>query len=399
MDAELFRADVELAPAGLRALAERLEVGDPWAGLGAGVTGTPGSSTRGAGTDVTGTDVTGTRVTGTDVTGTDVTGTHVASSDGAGLDGSGPDGAPAVLLLGMGSSWYAADTVARRMRAAGIVAVAERASAEPGWRPPPGTLVVAVSASGGSAETVRAAQQYRELSVRDGLGLRLVALTERPDAKLADLADDTVLLGAGPELGEVACRSFRHTLVLLLALADRLTAGPDTGGPDTGAPRARLAAAVRRAAEATEDLLDRRDAWLPELDRLLDGPDGVFVLGPAERLACAEQAALMIREGPRRPAVACEVGDWSHVDVYLTRTLDYRALLLTGSGWQDAALEWLITRGSTVVPVGAPVPGACPALRYRHDGDPVVRLLTDVTVAELLAHRWWTGRQVGAPSR
>ena len=38
----------------------------------------------------------------------------------------------------------------------------------------------------------------------------------------------------------------------------------------------------------------------------------------------------MIREGPRRQAVACETGDWAHVDVYLTRTLDYRAIVFAG---------------------------------------------------------------------
>ena len=38
----------------------------------------------------------------------------------------------------------------------------------------------------------------------------------------------------------------------------------------------------------------------------------------------------MVREGPRRAADGCETGDWNHVDVYLTKTLDYRALMFTG---------------------------------------------------------------------
>ena len=45
----------------------------------------------------------------------------------------------------------------------------------------------------------------------------------------------------------------------------------------------------------------------------------------------------MLREGPRRAAIASETGEWSHVDVYLTKTLDYRMLLLPGSRYEDAA--------------------------------------------------------------
>jgi glutamine---fructose-6-phosphate transaminase (isomerizing) len=97
----------------------------------------------------------------------------------------------------------------------------------------------------------------------------------------------------------------------------------------------------------------------------------------------------MIREGPRRPATACETGDWAHVDVYLTRTLDYRALLFPGSRYDAQALEWLRERRSTVVAVGADVPGAAATVRYPGDDDPDVALLTEVLVAELVAARWW----------
>ena len=48
----------------------------------------------------------------------------------------------------------------------------------------------------------------------------------------------------------------------------------------------------------------------------------------------------MLREGPRRPAVGCETGDWSHVDVYLTKTTDYRLLVFAGSPWEEQMAEW-----------------------------------------------------------
>jgi fructoselysine-6-P-deglycase FrlB-like protein len=273
----------------------------------------------------------------------------------------------------MGSSRYAAEAAALRLRGADLDAVAEPASAAPVWPPHRDVLVVAVSATGRSAETLAAAEVYAPAG-------RLVALTDDPASPLAQLAGATVPLLAGPEAGGVACRTYRHTLVQLLALREHLTGGRP----------ARLADDVERAAEATADLLDRRGEWLEDVAGRLDGPDGVAVLAPAGRRCSADQSALMVREGPRRQATASETADWSHVDVYLAKTLDYRALLLAGSRWEAEAMAWLTKRGSTVVPVGADVDGAGRAVRYRHDGDPAVRLLAEVTVAELVAAHWWS---------
>jgi hypothetical protein len=97
----------------------------------------------------------------------------------------------------------------------------------------------------------------------------------------------------------------------------------------------------------------------------------------------------MLREGPRLPAYACETADWSHVDVYLTKTTDYRMLLLPGSRWEDDLLDWVRQRGSTLVVVGGEVAGAALTVRYPHDEDDDVRLLTETLVAELLAAAAW----------
>ena len=168
-----------------------------------------------------------------------------------------------------------------------------------------------------------------------GAGEQTRPLTER--------AARTVWMEAGPERGGVACRSFQHTLALLLALESQ---------PD-GAPPPPLGL----AADATADLLARADQWLPSLADLLLGPSGTHVVAPARRVSSAYQSALMLREGPRLAAVGCETGDWSHVDVYLTKTTDYRMLLLGGSRWEDQLLDWTGQRGSTVVAVGSDIPG------------------------------------------
>jgi glutamine---fructose-6-phosphate transaminase (isomerizing) len=117
--------------------------------------------------------------------------------------------------------------------------------------------------------------------------------------------------------------------------------------------------------------------------------DGTWFLAPVERLASALQGALMVREGPRRRADACETGDWSHVDVYLTKTLDYRSVVFAGSRHEAAAAEWMSARRSTSVAVGGSFPEARIEVRYPGDDQPLVALLTEVLVAELVAAAWW----------
>jgi len=280
-----------------------------------------------------------------------------------------------VVLLGMGSSAYAGSTMAPRLRRAGVPAVCELASSTVLPLPHPRTLVVAISASGSSEETVDAVRRYAGVSP-------VVALVNVPESPLGGLADLTVSIAAGPEVGGVACRSYQHTVALLMALAAHAGSAPH-GDRDV------VASALHRAAEATSDLLDRRDSWLPQVVERLAGPDGTWVVAPAHRFSSAQQSALMLREGPRRASVACETGDWSHVDVYLTLTHDYRMLLFAGSPYEKQLLQWTQERKSTVVAVGAPVDGVDDHVRFRHDTDDDVRLLTEVFVAELVAQRLW----------
>jgi glucosamine 6-phosphate synthetase-like amidotransferase/phosphosugar isomerase protein len=277
-----------------------------------------------------------------------------------------------VVLLGMGSSAYAAGVAAARLRARGIVASSDLASTTllPDWGA--GTLVVATSASGGSVETLDALRRLPG-------NVRTVALTNTAVSAIAAQCAAVVALDAEPEAGGVACRSYQHTLALLMALECQLT----------GTGTSELGATIEAAAIATAQLLDTESDWRPVISDLLLGPSGTHLAAPAHRFCSAQQGALMLREGPRLAAVGCETGDWSHVDVYLTKTTDYRLLVFAGSEWEAQLAEWTTARGSTVVAVGGPVTGAQYELRYPGDADDDVRLLTEVLVPELIAARAW----------
>jgi hypothetical protein len=156
-------------------------------------------------------------------------------------------------------------------------------------------------------------------------------------------------------------------------------------GVGTGA----LVQSIGAAAVASEQLIANEFHWRPEVSGLLLGPSGTHLAAPAHRLCSAQQGALMLREGPRRSAVGCETGDWSHVDVYLTKTTDYRLLVFAGSEWEPQLCEWTKARGSTVVGVGGAIAGSQYDIRYEGDADDDVKLLTEVLVPELVAAAAW----------
>jgi fructoselysine-6-P-deglycase FrlB-like protein len=276
-----------------------------------------------------------------------------------------------ILLTGMGSSYFAAETAARRLRRAGVNAVADLASVAGSYPPAPDLTVIGISASGSSKETVALLDEHYGTSAT--IGVTNAGHSQLPARHL-------VALNALPEEGGVACRTYLHTLVLLLQLERQLTG-----------TLADLPQKVDLAADAITALLERRRHWLPQAQQVLDGPDGVWVVAPAERLSNALQGALMFREGPRRAADGCETGDWNHVDVYLTKSLDYRAVFHTGSRFDPDASTWLRERGTRFVAVGGAMEGAEFEVRYPHDHDPIVALLTEVLISELLAAQWWLG--------
>lgn len=302
--------------------------------------------------------------------------------DGAGSPLRGLPGDPAgrVVLTGMGSSCFAAATMAARLRTAGVDAVAELASTGSPSPPRVGTLAVGISASGSTPETVEALGRHRGRSLT-------VAVTNDPSSPLAAAADVVLPLHAGVEEGGVACLTFQATLAVLHLLAGRLLGSAPT------------VADLRPAVEAAVALRDSRQSWLPELCALLEGAASIHTIAPAERLSSALQSALMLREGPRLQAHGHETGDWLHVDVYLAKRPGYAALLFGGSRFDGKVMRCLTDRGSTAIAVGRRLDGAALTIPFPSAEDPLVQALVETGVAELAAAELWRrGVEAGDPA-
>ncbi len=274
----------------------------------------------------------------------------------------------------MGSSRFAALDAAARLRAAGRDAHAELASASamsPGGRD---TLMVAISASGRTPDVLAAAQRQRGMSF-------VLALTARPESPLGAAADAAVpLAAASGERAGIATMTYRATIAALAALG-ALGGG---GDPEPVLESLSAAPATLRA------LLAGRPAWADAAADVLDGGRTVHVLGDGYRAGAVEQAALVLREGPRIPAVAFDTGDWLHVGLYTLFPGD-PVLLLVGSASDAEAIRIIHERGGRVVAVGPEVHGAdahvpLPGLALE---DPLVRSLVEPAAVDVMAAELW----------
>jgi fructoselysine-6-P-deglycase FrlB-like protein len=242
-----------------------------------------------------------------------------------------------IVFAGLGSSRYAALDSATALRANGHAAWVQFASTDVAAPPARDVVLIAISASGSTPETVAAAELHRGRSL-------VVALTNRPESPLAAAADVVLPLLAGVETSGVSSRTFLATTAVLALLAGRSVD------------------ALRPAVEGLERLLAERAEWLRTAADLLDGADEIGVLAQAGSQGVAEQGALLLREGPRLRASAHEATDWLHTAIY-TALPGYRAVLLPGV--QDTLAAVIEGRGGAVLrtpPVAEPVHLLLPAV-------------------------------------
>jgi glucosamine--fructose-6-phosphate aminotransferase (isomerizing) len=290
-----------------------------------------------------------------------------AESLAAALDAfEGPvlDDATDVRFVGLGSSRFAALTVAAALRAAG-----RRAAVDPASSVPPllaEERLVAISSSGRTPETVEAARR----AGRD----RMVAVTNDPAAPLAAVGGTVVALAAGEEQAGVATLTYRATLAVLALVSGVATAGD-----------------LRPAVEVIDALVVGRDGWLEAAAGALDAAEAIDVVVEGGRLGSAEQAALMLREAPRLRAEAREAGEWAHTAIY-TVLPGQRVILLGPTAYDRDIAATAAGRGATVVGIGSSVSQAAEItlpMAVAVEASPVVRALVESVAVDLVAARLW----------
>lgn len=192
-----------------------------------------------------------------------------------------------VALVGIGASEHVARSAAPIWRALGIRAFALSATELLDAGRPVADVVVAMSESGRSAETVAALERTTG---------RRVAITNFPDSPLGAMVDEVVPLGSGPD-SPVYTTGYTATIQAIGLLGEHWAAADSDWSalPDQAA---QVIGAARPVVETVVERFDRA--------RIID------VVGSGASLTTAGEGALLLREAARALTAAHETHNYLH---------------------------------------------------------------------------------------
>ncbi|MUW13524.1 glutamine--fructose-6-phosphate transaminase (isomerizing) [Halorubrum sp. CBA1125] len=204
------------------------------------------------------------------------------------LDGFPPgtfDGIERVHLVAMGTSYHAAMYTESLLARRGVPARAFMAS-EYAMAPPPeenGTLVLAISQSGETADTIAA--------VRAARAERTTVVTNVVGSSLTRECDDTLLVRAGPEIGVAATKSFSSQVATLSVLCERIRRDV-VGTPSADAES--FLSALTELPDHVQQVVDGSSA--EEIADSFVDSDAYFFIGRGPGHAVALEGALKFKE-------------------------------------------------------------------------------------------------------
>ena len=194
-----------------------------------------------------------------------------------------------IVIVACGTSWHAG-LVGRSIieELAGIPVEVEYAS-EYRYRRPlrvPGTLTVAISQSGETADTLEAIRAAR------AVGSRVIGLVNVVGSSIAREADGGIYLHAGPEIGVASTKAFTSQIVALLLLGLYLGRQREQLGIEDGQ---RLVAELRALPDLVARTLDL-DPQVRELAARYADARNALYLGRGMNFPVALEGALKLKE-------------------------------------------------------------------------------------------------------
>ena len=215
-----------------------------------------------------------------------------------------------VMIIGCGTSLNAAQ-VGRHLveRYSGLPAEAESAS-EFRYRDPyigPGTLVVSIGQSGETADTVAAMQMVKDK------GGKLITICNSEGSQASRIADGTLYMRAGIEIGVASTKTFVASLTILNLLAIFL--GQSRGVLDT-AKRQELVDGLAQAPRLLGDLV-ANGAVYQHLAQEYAQFDNFLFLGRGMNAPIAAEGALKLKEISYIHAEGYPAGEMKHGPIAL----------------------------------------------------------------------------------
>jgi glucosamine--fructose-6-phosphate aminotransferase (isomerizing) len=269
------------------------------------------------------------------------------------LDELGPLGLAAIekaeriQFLACGTSWHAGLVGQFFMeQLAGVPASTDYAS-EFRYRDPvvsPGTLVVAISQSGETADTLAAMREARSR------GAAVFAITNVAGSQVTREADGAILTHAGPEIGVASTKAFTAQLSAIALLAIFL--GRRKGALSAAAGRNLLASLARVPQLMDQALSCAR--LVEDMSRGLFKSSDFLFLGRGVQYPIALEGALKLKEISYIHAEGYPAGEMKHGPIALIdETLPVVALIPRGRGYEKilSNVQEVKARGGRVIAV------------------------------------------------
>jgi glucosamine--fructose-6-phosphate aminotransferase (isomerizing) len=191
------------------------------------------------------------------------------------------DGADKIIIVGCGTAYNSGLVAKRWFEGCGCTLVDVEVASEVRYFPPKvtkSTLVLAVSQSGETADTVEAA------SILRGMGAYVVAITNVDYSAITKIADQVVNVVAGCEICVAATKSYIGQLTSLYMLSQLKKGTADCGF-----------AVLNQIAQSVESVV-QNDELIDKISSLCAKSSAVFFLGRGIDYAVAVEGSLKLKE-------------------------------------------------------------------------------------------------------
>ncbi|AFK21427.1 glutamine--fructose-6-phosphate transaminase (isomerizing) (plasmid) [Haloferax mediterranei ATCC 33500] len=258
-----------------------------------------------------------------------------------------------VHLIAMGTSHHAGMYAASLLNSRGIPAHAFMSGEYSVIKPPvtDDTLVIAVSQSGETADTLDAVRRAR------AAGARTLAVTNVVGSSITRECDDELLIRAGPEIGVAATKTFSSQVTALTLLTERIV--EDLLGTKSSDAR-NLMEALSRLPGDVQEVLDTSTAR--EIAIEYEGSDAYFFIGRGVAHPVALEGALKFKEISYEHAEGFAASELKHGPLALVTPLSPVFAIFTGH--EDEAtlsnVKEVQARGAPVIAVTSDQSGEVP---------------------------------------
>ena len=254
-----------------------------------------------------------------------------------------------IVLLGMGTSLHAAMIGRYWIESLARIPCETDNSSEFRYRDPlidRRTLVISVSQSGETADTLAAMETAR------GKCAGQLTICNEEGAQATTIADWSILMRAGPEVGVAASKTFTCSLTALYLLAIHLGARRGTLAPDR---QAELVRELERLPAMLVETLKGRERYVA-LARRYAGYSNFMYLGRGHLYPLAIEGALKLKEMSYVHAEGYAAGEFKHGPLSLIDDKMPVVALVPAGGLRDKMLGTIgdvRARGARVVAVAA----------------------------------------------